>query len=135
MRLRGHHLICIQGFRGKGYSKSYVDHMSRLVEQLRSSPDLEVEVADEHDDICMACPFLGENGCQQEGPISEERAHRRDRAYLEKLRLEPGMALAWSGIMAKLKVLIGIDDLEAFCAECEWLPLGYCREGVARLKG
>ena len=40
MRLRGHNLLCIQGFVGKGYSPEFVDNMTRAVQSLDDAAEV-----------------------------------------------------------------------------------------------
>ena len=79
MILRWHHLICLLGFRGLGYSREYVANMSKIVGQLRSSPETLIEIASKPDDMCVPCPSL------------KERVMRnRDCAVMEKLNVVVG---------------------------------------------
>ena len=67
MILRAHHLICILGFRGLGYSKEYVANMSKIVGQLCSSPETLIQVVSKPDDICALAIFLGIVNDKKEG--------------------------------------------------------------------
>lgn len=134
MILRVHHLLCTLGFRGLGYSENFVENMSRLVDQLHSSPAALIEITDKPDDICLPCPFLGASGCQQKGSESEERVRNRDRAVIEKLGLTVGLRLSWAEIARKIGTLVNTGDLDKLCQECDWLPYGYCTEGLKNLK-
>ena len=49
MRLRGHNLLCIQGFVGKGYSPEFVANMTRVVDSL--GRNARIEVVAEPDDL------------------------------------------------------------------------------------
>lgn len=64
MRLRPHHLLCTQGYSGKGYSEGFVAHMDQGVEKLRGNKPVEIELVFDTDVLCTACPHkLGENLC------------------------------------------------------------------------
>lgn len=42
MYLRPHHLLCTQGYSGKGYSEDFVAHMDQVVDYLRNQEDAKV---------------------------------------------------------------------------------------------
>ena len=75
--LRVHHLLCLHGFRGFGYSPEFVSNMQLVRDGLASSPDVEVEVTTSPDDICSACPHLQEGKCARDGGDSETRTGKR----------------------------------------------------------
>ena len=56
VRLRGHHFICLQFFRGEGYSEEFIESLDALLTRLSAEPAQAVDVAD---DVCAACPDLG----------------------------------------------------------------------------
>lgn len=134
MKLRAHHLICILGFKGLGYSQEYVDNMTKIVGQLRSSPESLVEIASKPDDICAPCPFLGEKGCQERGPESEELVRNRDLAVMERLNIVAGDKIAWAEVKERIRSSISPEDLADICQDCQWLAQGYCVEGLRGLR-
>ena len=134
MIIRAHHMLCILGFRGKGYSRGFVENMSRIVDELSSSPGTAVEIVDSPDDICPPCPFIKETGCSEKGPQSEERVRKRDHDVLERLGLAAGAGLPWSEILDRISDSISPDDIRDFCHDCEWLSLGFCIEGLESLR-
>lgn len=133
MILRAHHLICILGFRGLGYSPDYVANMSRIVAQLRSSPQSLIEVVTKPDDICVPCPFLTEGGCRVQGPESEGIVRDRDLVVMARLGLVAGDKVTWPDAVARIRSSICPADLDEICGDCQWLPLGYCQEGLERV--
>lgn len=133
MILRAHHLLCILGFKGHGYSDAFTDNMSHIVDRLHAIPQTTIEIAGQPDDICAACPFLGSDGCQQRGAQSEEDVRLRDRAVMDRLGLAAGDRLTWADVVAKVKAKVRPEDLTALCSDCQWLPLGYCAEGIKKL--
>ncbi|MBI4300944.1 MAG: DUF1284 domain-containing protein [Chloroflexi bacterium] len=131
--LRGHHFLCILGFRGHGYSPPFVENMWRVVDALRSSEAV-VDIKAAPDAVCTACPFLAMSGCRKRNEQSETRVREHDGRILERLGLEPGDSLTWAEVMERIRANIAPEDVDELCADCEWLSLGYCREGVRMMK-
>jgi len=52
VRLRGHHLICLQFFRGEGYSPEFVENLAHVITNATESGALVVAGADR---VCAAC--------------------------------------------------------------------------------
>ena len=134
MMLRAHHLICLLGFRGLGYSPEFLQDMIKIVFKLLSCPETLIEVISEPDDICTPCPFLKDGGCHEEGPQSEEIIKKRDRAVMMRLGLVSGDKVTWSAVEQRIRSSISRRDLEQICQDCQWLPLGYCEAGLERLR-
>ncbi|MDO5860698.1 DUF1284 domain-containing protein [Methanobrevibacter sp.] len=61
--LRGHHLLCLQGFQGYGYDENFVKNMTQI-NQKRKSENTIISLTNKSDDICKACPNLKNNLCQ-----------------------------------------------------------------------
>lgn len=111
IRLRPHHLLCIRGFRGKGYSEAFIRNMSEIVANLneaagqtdateyredygltsnpacRGDSSLNVMIVFGADDICRCCPHLTDEGvCDQ-----DEKVSAYDRRAAEVLGLCEGI--------------------------------------------
>ncbi len=132
MRLRGHNLLCIQGFVGKGYSPEFVANMTRVVESLGEG--VEVTVTAEPDVLCASCPNLAESGCALHGEGSETGIVSQDRDVMKRLGITEGETLDWSGVVARIAGAIQPDDLDSICGACPWLPLGVCKAGISALR-
>ena len=128
IRLRGHHLLCLLGYRGMGYSRQYVDNMTRIYETLQRIPETPVTIAAGPDDLCAAFP--------PELPCHCEDANvcERDGAVLSRLGLRAGGCRPWAGILAAIRASVRPDDIGDWCATCPWRPLGVCAEGVAGVR-
>lgn len=61
--LRGHHLLCLKGFQGYGYSEEFVENMIKI-NSLRKSDKTIISLTDSPDDICKSCPNLKNNICE-----------------------------------------------------------------------
>jgi len=132
VKLRAHNLLCIQGFVGKGYSPEFVANMKAIVGGLGGRT--EVTVVDEPDSLCSACPNLRASGCALHGEGTEKGIVTQDRDVLERLGLEAGGTTTWGEILARIRTSVAPEDLDDICGTCPWLPLGHCKEGLARLR-
>jgi|SRR5262245_21599897 len=133
IRLRGHTLLCLQGFRGEGYSPEFVENMASVHRTLTDRPETWVEVLASTDVVCGACPHQQASGCTLNGVRSEEGMHDQDRVVLERLGLKVGDRIRWRDILERIRCSVRGDDLPSICGTCRWLPLGYCHEGIERL--
>jgi len=129
IRLRGHHLLCLHGFRGLGYSPEFISNMQAVKDRLLDA-QVEVEVSISPDDICAACPHLADGGCSKKED-SEARISAKDAEVLRRLSLSPGDRLPEGDLFALVaeQFSAGISDL---CSSCKWYPLGWCEEGIQR---
>ncbi|UFJ42102.1 DUF1284 domain-containing protein [Brevibacillus humidisoli] len=132
--LRGHHLLCVHGFQGMGYSPAFIEKMAAIVQEIRDPErDFPIRVVRGFDDTCMACPNKGEEKCVA-GPESEEHVQRLDRNVIEHLGLVEGSTYVKSQLVALTRERVQPDDLERLCDGCSWLSYGVCKTGIARLK-
>ena len=132
MNVRGHNLLCIQGFVGDGYSPEFVFNMMAVVESL--GPAAQVTVTAAPDALCAACPKLREDGCALNGDGTELGIVRQDKDVMARLGIVPGDTLAWGDIVGRIRAAIEPDDLDDICGTCPWLPLGVCKTGISRLR-
>lgn len=133
LRVRGHHLLCILGFRGLGYSAEFVANMRAVVAAFLSVPAPIVEVVIEPDSVCHACPHLSGDACARRD-FSEQRVRAKDEKVLMTLGLEPGCRLPASDLLALVAERVEPRTLESLCAQCSWWSCGYCAAGLAQLR-
>lgn len=62
LKLRGHHLLCLQGFQGYGYDEDFVKNMTKI-NNMRKLADTSIKIVNYPDNICKACPNLVDNKC------------------------------------------------------------------------
>ena len=111
-RLRGHHLICLNFFKGEGYSKDFVENLYRILE------DNQISVVFGADDVCEVCPyFIDDRCCYTEN--SEEEITELDQFAYKILGIFPGERTSWNEIRERLKDVI--DSWREFaCKSCDW---------------
>ncbi|WP_066320126.1 DUF1284 domain-containing protein [Bacillus sp. FJAT-29814] len=126
-KLRGHHLFCLLGYRGMGYSEEYVKNMTLLHQTLRVNPETLIELVDGPDQLCEKFPNTGKYHCQ------EENIYIRDAAILEKIGLRIGQILSWAEIESCIRNSVVPTDIQTVCETCSWRSYGVCEEGIREI--
>ena len=71
IRLRPHHLLCTQGYSGKGYSTEFVQNMSAIVHSLRNVPGTRIRLVFGSDSLCARCPHhTADDLCEAQEKVS-----------------------------------------------------------------
>lgn len=133
MEIRGHHLLCMLGFKGLGYDEGFVRNMDNIIKKLISKQDMLIKIVDNVDNICDKCPHNVGGVCKNEnypGSIKE-----MDNAVLKILGIKQGSVLEYNKIIVKLKKSMKEEEMDKICEHCRWQYLGYCKEGLKKLKG
>lgn len=125
--LRGHHLLCLLGYRGMGYSADFCVNMTNIYETLRQKPETEVEIVIGPDDVCQAYPPDESYHC--EGTVYE-----LDQAVLTKLGLRANERGSWESICSRVAARMIPSDISLLCTTCPWEKYGVCQEGVGLIK-
>ena len=133
LKIRSHHLLCILGFRGLGYSEEFVSNMGKVAAELRSDPGFPITLVVGCDAICVSCPHSREGKCRKKAN-SEVDVPIQDFELLKRLGLEAGSQMLAGAAWQEVKERLTPGDLTEICGDCEWLGLGYCAEGLERLR-
>jgi Uncharacterized conserved protein len=128
IRLRGHHLFCLLGYRGKGYSEGFCTNMTAIYETLRLQPQTIIEIMEGPDVICAAFPADQPNHCHNAS------VYRKDQEILGELGLAVGNRLSWEDLCRLVADAIQPSDIHRLCHDCPWEPYGLCQEGVAHIR-
>ena len=113
MKLRGHHLICLNFFKGEGYSKEFVENIERILKEK------EIEVVSGADDVCSKCPYLKDGVCNYKAD-AEKEIRKLDELACELL--SPGSITSWDEIRRKLpKIMKKWKELA--CRNCDWIEV------------
>ncbi|MCE4049372.1 MULTISPECIES: DUF1284 domain-containing protein [Bacillaceae] len=126
-KLRGHHLFCLLGYRGMGYSEEYVKNMTKLHQTLRNNPHTYIQIVNEPDHLCEKYPNSGKYHCQ------DPHIYERDAAILKKLGLQIGEILQWRNIEAAVRNRTVPADIQVVCETCSWRSYGVCEEGIQEM--
>lgn len=125
IKLRPHHILCIQNYKGKGYSFEFTENMDRIVETLRHNTKQEIEIIFSKDDICDKCPNKqGNNLC-----TSDYKVRIIDNNVIKYLDLKEGV-YRYDYILNLLKNNIDKNRFKYICGQCEWYKKGICTDIV-----
>lgn len=131
--LRGHHLLCVHGFKGMGYSSDFVEKMSEIVEEIRDQTiDFPIQVVVGLDETCSFCPNKKEDYCNS--PKSNSFVINLDEKVVRHLGLKAGEEYKKSELVSLVAQKVKPEDLDHLCEDCSWLSYGVCKEGIANLK-
>ena len=119
VQLRGHHLICLQFYRGQGYSDEFVANLDRVQKAAIDDPAL---IVSGPDDVCAACPGLGVDGTCRHPDTGEAEALRIDALALQLLDAAIGESLSLSQARVRLAADAAACDRwrAESCASCLW---------------
>ena len=116
IRLRPHHLLCIQKFVGKGYDGVFTSSLAKLVEYLRTHPETKVTLTEGCDEVCTACPNKAGEACEDGEKIIEI-----DNGVLDACKLIYGLSDTWLNLSrAARERIFGTDKFEEICGSCQW---------------
>lgn len=119
LTIRAHHLLCMRGFQGYGYSEEFTENLARIIHEIKGNPSAFLMIVDFPDDICRACPFMDGLRCLRD----EERIRSMDRRVLELLKLESGCMVTFHDIEDTLLALITSGKIMEICGECSWMDV------------
>ena len=119
LHIRAHHLCCIQGFQGYGYSPAFVANMRAVISDLEALPSRPLKLVTKCDAICVSCPSKRE--CTIQESHLSRRIKQMDHVVLDKLGIEDGIVVnadeAFRLINSKIN---NASDIEDVCGTCKW---------------
>lgn len=119
MKIRAHHLLCIQGFQGHGYSKEFSQNMEHIISFLKSSPEQKIEIIGECDEICKCCPHNKNEKCKN--LISNWTIKQMDKRVIKKLGINYGTEIKAKDIpIITNRTFKNLKNLKGICNNCKW---------------
>ncbi len=124
--LRAHHLLCIQGYQGKGYDEEFVENMNKIVNILKKDATAKMKIIKKTDAVCAMCPSnVGKGLCKY-----EDKVLSLDEKTIEVLDLKEKESYIYEEVLKNIKEKLTLKKFEYICASCEWFPYGYCKKGL-----
>ncbi|MEW8956730.1 DUF1284 domain-containing protein [Clostridium sp.] len=126
IKLRPHHLLCLQGYEGKGYDEFFTKNMDKIYDALNNDFSILFQLQTHNDSICECCPNkIDEFNCN-----SNEKIIAMDNKVLSKFNLKPNGVYNFHHTIEFINSKITYDIFENICGSCEWYDLGICKEKI-----
>lgn len=121
LKIRPHHILCMQFFIGKGYSSGFTANMAIIRDKLKADNPL-IQLISGTDIICEKCPNTNNGICK-----TQEKVLRYDAAVANICDLEIGQISRWSELEKTVtENLIKKNRLCEVCNDCCWYEI--CRK-------
>ena len=125
LKLRPHHLLCTQGYSGKGYDEAFVAHMDQIVHRLRSEEKTPIRLVFSTDELCSCCPNrLGEDLCKSNKKVKAFDAKTAECFHLEE------KTYIYQDLIKEIRKTATPEMMDYICSECEWYPVSSCKKNI-----
>lgn len=125
MKLRPHHLMCTQGYSGKGYNDDFIKNMDYITRALRCDKNILIELVFSTDDICSSCPnMLGANLCNTNNKVKSI-----DDKMVKYFNLEEKV-YNYNEIVNFIKENITEEIMDDICGNCNWYSISSCKKSM-----
>ncbi len=112
IKIRPHHLLCLQSFEGMGYNEEFINNMKKQISLIGECS--QIELVSNLDDICKCCPLQHNFACSTEGKV-----RKMDEGILKHFDLEYKI-YDYKKLVKKVKSNITKNIFDDICGDCEW---------------
>lgn len=120
IRLRPHHLLCLQTYAGKGYTPAFTANYDLIAARLSSGED--IEIVEGPDDICT--PLLTEPDPHCWRDSVTQRDHQAAANLQPLLQANTGSTITLTApLLEKMRASFQAGTLRPACTGCEWSDL------------
>lgn len=117
MKIRGHHLLCLLHFEGKGYNDEFVNNMFRVLYSLENGVEFSLIIG--IDDICRCCPHNELEKCG----LDDDSIRARDEKVIGILELKEREMYTFKMVKEKIYSKITLEKFFDICDSCQWFYL------------
>ena len=127
VRLRGHHLLCMLTYIGKGYSPAFVENYNTIAGRLSQAED--IALIDGPDDICqpLLCqPLLCKDDCHcfNESVVVRDRLALNAISDLFETKIAAGSQFTLDAErLNRMRSAFADGSIRKACQSCEWSDL------------
>ena len=119
IRLRGHHLLCVQGFQGYGYNQDFIENMEHIKSLLKNKNTM-IRILNSSDDICRFCPNLTEEKlCKNEK--YNQTIQKMDNEVINKLNIKNNEINSEELFNKVNQLFKSKKSIDKICNRCMWI--------------
>ncbi len=118
IRIRAHHLLCIQGFQGYGYDRYFEEHMKNVFHYFFSNPKNKLQIIVANDEICSHCPHEVGNQCIRDSDVSN--IGKLNQTVIDRAFLTENTFYSFENAVNSVNNNLKNDDILEICGECGW---------------
>jgi len=126
IQLRGHHLLCVLPYVGKGYTQEFINNFNSIVEQINHGA--EIEITSGPDMICASLrrgfktTCAHSNNCRKTSVRTRDHTALRDVARVLRIKvLKPGDRVRLKERdVRRLRHSFRHGAIRRACMSCEW---------------
>ena len=130
IKLRPHHFLCLQGYKGYNYSSGQVGVWDKVAGILREKPGTVIRITSGKDSLCQTCP-AAKNMSSHFFTCIEKNIKELDNKIKKILGLKTGENVRYSTIVKTMKERISSQKHEELCSRCFWWQKGLCRDSFS----
>lgn len=121
--MRPHHLLCLPGYVGFGYSKEHANSWDMISHLVASNSKIKIKVVEGRDTLCFKCPSNEESNTN----CNEAFIKNLDEKVKNLLNIENNQFYIYSELAEKLKKILNPQKHEELCGDCGWrTKFGLC---------
>ena len=125
LRLRPHHVLCLQSYVGKGYHPAFTANFDRIATRIALGEDIELVAGP--DDICAPMLEIETAHCFSASVAQRDATAARDLAEVIGDPFRNGEAMTLTpDLLQRLRTAFGSGCIRLACVGCEWSVL--CNE-------
>jgi hypothetical protein len=129
LKLRPHHLLCTQGYSGKGYSNDFVSNMTIVTNYLRNNENSSFTLTFSTDDICVYCPKkICDGKCKD-----DDKVLLYDKKVIDYFSLEE-KEYDYKEITSKINSKMTSEMMDDICSTCCWYKISACKKNIVQAK-
>lgn len=118
VKLRPHHLLCIQNYVGKGYNDEFISNMNTIIEKIKE--ENKVEIIFSLDNICWKCPNKNNDEC-----VTNDKVIEIDKKIVQCFGIEEKDYI-YLELVEEIKEKLTEEKKKYICGSCEWYMKKVC---------